>query len=141
MKTKGKYKKSLSRTVPDQTPAARPQATGQKAAVSSWTSGLLRLSPTKSREQSENVYENKGQVQNIAESKSVELGRGISLLLLNVVPEAQNPCLIDGRRRGCRSRDRRGGFAAGESHDYDHDAHDACNYPCLQVLRHEPLGL
>ncbi len=30
MKTKDKYKKSLSRTVPDQAPAARPRAAGRK---------------------------------------------------------------------------------------------------------------
>jgi hypothetical protein len=67
MKTKDKYKKSLSRAVPDQTLTARPRAAGRKAAADSSTSGLLHLSITKSREQSENVYENKGQVQKVAE--------------------------------------------------------------------------
>jgi hypothetical protein len=61
MKTKDKYKKSLSRTVPDQTPTARPRGAGRKVAEGSPTSRLLNLSIAKSGEQSENVYENKGQ--------------------------------------------------------------------------------
>jgi hypothetical protein len=61
MKTKDKYKKSLSPTVPDQTPTARPRAAGRKVAEGSPTSRLLNLSTAKSTEQSENVYENKGQ--------------------------------------------------------------------------------
>ena len=60
MKTKDKYKTSLSRTVPDQTPTARLRAAGRKAAADSSPSGLLHLSIAKSGEQSENVYENKG---------------------------------------------------------------------------------
>jgi hypothetical protein len=62
MKTKNKVKKSPSRTVPDQTPTARPRAAGQKATADSSTSRLLNLSIAKSGEQTENVYENKGQV-------------------------------------------------------------------------------
>jgi len=60
MKTNDKYKKLLSRTVPDQTPTAHPRAGGRKAAADSSTSRPLNLSITESREQSENVYENKG---------------------------------------------------------------------------------
>jgi len=63
MKTNDKDKMSLSRTVPDQVPTARPRAAGRKVATDSSTSGLLDLSITKSTEQSENVYENKGQAQ------------------------------------------------------------------------------
>jgi hypothetical protein len=60
MKTKDKYKKSLSRALPDQTSAARLRAAGRKAAEGSSTSRLLNMWITKSGEQSENVYENKG---------------------------------------------------------------------------------
>ena len=62
MKTKDKYKKSLSRTVPDQTPTARPWAAGRKVAEGSPTSRHLSSSAARSTEQSENVYENKGSV-------------------------------------------------------------------------------
>ena len=47
MKTKDKYKKSLSRAVSVQTPAARPRAAGRKAAADSSGSGLLYLSIAK----------------------------------------------------------------------------------------------
>jgi hypothetical protein len=70
MKTKDKYKKSLSRAVPDQTSAARPRAAGRKAAADFSTSALLDLSIANWGEQSENVYESKGQVQDVAESCS-----------------------------------------------------------------------
>jgi len=70
MKTKDKYKKSLSRTGPDQTSTARPRAAGRTVADDSSSSGFLHLSIAKSREQSENVYEIKGQVQKVAESYS-----------------------------------------------------------------------
>jgi hypothetical protein len=70
MKTKDKYKTSLSRTVPDQTPTARLRAAGRTAAADSSTSGVLDSSTAKSGDQSENVYENKGQVQKVAESCS-----------------------------------------------------------------------
>jgi hypothetical protein len=65
MKTKDKYKKSLSRTVPDQTPNAHLQAAGGKAAAGVSSSRRLNLSSVKSWEQSQNVYENKEQVQNV----------------------------------------------------------------------------
>jgi hypothetical protein len=61
MKTKDKYKKSEGRRVPDRTPnvsGCRPEGGAR----------LLAVSTAKSREQSENVYENKGQVQKVAES-------------------------------------------------------------------------
>jgi hypothetical protein len=60
MKTKGKYKKSLTRRVPDQTPTALLGPPVGRRGLDSSSSGLLHLSITKSREQSENVYENKG---------------------------------------------------------------------------------
>jgi hypothetical protein len=62
MKTKDKYKKSLSRTVPDQTPTACSRAAGRKSAADFSTPQLLNLSITKSREQTQNVYENKGRL-------------------------------------------------------------------------------
>ena len=65
MKTKDGHKKSLSRSVPDQTLAARFTLQAGKAAAGSSTSGLLYLSIRKSGEQSENVYENKGQGQEV----------------------------------------------------------------------------
>ena len=77
MKTNDKYKKLLSRTVPDQTPTAHPRAGGRKAAADSSTSRPLNLSITESREQSENVYENKGQVQKVAESYSARPNVGV----------------------------------------------------------------
>ena len=60
MKTKHKYKKSLSSRLPDKTPTAGPRAAGRKVAEGSPTSRLLNLSTAKPGEQSENVYENKG---------------------------------------------------------------------------------
>jgi hypothetical protein len=68
MKIKDKYKKSLSRTLPDQTPTTHPRAAVRKAAHGPSPSRLIKLLAAKSREQSENVYENKGQVQNVADS-------------------------------------------------------------------------
>ncbi len=68
MKTNDKYKKSLSPRVPDQTPTARPRAAGRKSVADSSTPRLLNLATAKSGEQSENVYENKEQVQKVAES-------------------------------------------------------------------------
>ena len=46
---------------------SRLRAASRKASADSSTSGLLNFSTAKSREQSENVYENKGQVQKVAE--------------------------------------------------------------------------
>jgi hypothetical protein len=48
----------------------RARAAVRKVAEGSPTSRLLNFSTVKSREQSENVYENKGQVQEVAESYS-----------------------------------------------------------------------
>ena len=71
MKTKDKYKMSLRLTAPDQASVTRPWSADRKAAVDSSSSGLLDFSIAKSGEQSENVYENKRQVQNVAEQGSV----------------------------------------------------------------------
>jgi hypothetical protein len=70
MKTKNKYKKSLSRAVPDQTPTARLRAADRVAVDDSSASGLLNFSTVESTEQTQNVYENKEQVQKVAESCS-----------------------------------------------------------------------
>jgi len=73
MKTKDKYKMSLRRIMPDQAPATRPRFADRKEAVDSSSSGPLNFSIAESGEQSENVYENKGQVQNVAEQGSADL--------------------------------------------------------------------
>ncbi len=64
---------SLRLTAPDQASVARTWSADQKAAVDSSSCGLLDFSIAKSREQSENVYENKRQVQNVAEQGSADL--------------------------------------------------------------------
>jgi len=77
MKTKDKVKMSKSQGVkelrsgrprPDR--ESPPRAAGRKSAADSWPSALLNRSTAKSGEQSEHVYENKGQVQKVAESYS-----------------------------------------------------------------------
>jgi hypothetical protein len=68
MKTQHKHKMSLSRTVPDKTSAEGPRPAGRNAAAGSATSGPLCLLTGETTEQSENVYENKGQGQKVAES-------------------------------------------------------------------------
>ena len=68
MKTKGKYKKSLSLPVPDQTPTARPRAAALKVAGNPRLPGL---SAPKFNERTGNVYENKGGGEEVKESMAM----------------------------------------------------------------------
>jgi hypothetical protein len=61
MKTKDNDKTSLSPGVSDLTPTHRPLTAGRNLASGFSTSRFFNLSAARSREQSENVYENKGQ--------------------------------------------------------------------------------
>jgi len=77
MKTKEEVKKSRSQGVGESGGSRQPR---REAPAAVWnasagfsTPRLLDLWSSESREQSENVYENKGQVQNVAEQGSADL--------------------------------------------------------------------
>jgi hypothetical protein len=104
MKTKDKYKKSLSRRLPDPTPTTPPRAAGQKTAADSSTSRPLNSSTPKFNERSGNVYENKVRGQKVKELRSAKPSEDLNPRVAARKTAAAPPRLLNSST--CRSQNR-----------------------------------